>query len=162
MDLNHRLSDVVIDGTIIDYNYNYISNLMEGILSEEEIMEEWGFVPAAVSTSFTVKINEVINGEFNEKYITFRMFGGHGEAFTKPNIEDNVVLFLSRQFGGDDYVTATGEHSIFTYDEKGRLYSFSNTEEISSFDGRNKTELFEVVRSSEVFNPRLNLFTSFS
>ncbi|MDR2531649.1 MAG: hypothetical protein LBC82_02280 [Oscillospiraceae bacterium] len=154
---NLLFSDLVIDGTIIDMSV-HTGYMMDGILTEEEIMEAWGFVPMATSTHFTVKVNEVFRGELekDEYIITFGLGGCPEGMFTKPNVGDNAILFLSSsEFG--TYNTATGEHSIFTYDEKDRLYSFSNTEELSAFDGRNKSTLRRTVRSSKIFNRNVDI-----
>lgn len=70
--------------------------------------------------------------------------GGLHDSVTKPQKEENVILFLNKREKG--YVSVNMEHSIFTVSEDGILYSFSNTEELSSYDGKKETILFEKIK----------------
>ncbi|MDR2532591.1 MAG: hypothetical protein LBC82_07095 [Oscillospiraceae bacterium] len=117
-------------------------------VSEDEIA--WGLSPVIDYSFHVIKLNETIRGEVKGEEICV-LFPSN---ITAPDIKENVIIFLNARLvdGFVFYVPVSLEHSVFAYDRRDRLYSFSNMQELSAFDGRNKSELIEIIKSSEIFN----------
>jgi hypothetical protein len=158
MHTNLRLSDLVVSGNVIGTKEATFCIMHQ--YSEEEI--ERGILeisPSELTYTFSVfKVKEALRGDIEGREVV----GGEEIYVLLENYKDllfdgeNLILFVGSLFdeGFVGYVPVDGEHSIFAYEDGGRerLYSFSNTEELSAFDGKQKSELFDVVRTSDAFN----------
>lgn len=142
--------DALVQGKIVGIEPVY-SELSSGIDEWDQKMAEMspdGKLPVIVSTEYTLEVEKQFLGDDVGKVIQFREPGGIGQQVTKPEGEEEVVLFLYQNSLGK-YTTADGEHSIFTVDEKGRLYSYSNREELSAFDGKPVSVLIEAAKQTK-------------
>ncbi|MCL1822728.1 MAG: hypothetical protein FWG44_00855 [Oscillospiraceae bacterium] len=159
MDLNLRFAELVVDGNVTSTKEVTLST--GDMYSKEEIAQG---MPNEITYTFSVfKVKETIRGDIDGKEVV------NGEEIyvlldyrmTKPNDGENLILFINSRFreGCLFFIPIDYEHSIFTYEDKTeKLYSFSNSKELSSFDSKKKSELYEVVRNSKDFFIEGNLY----
>ena len=107
-------------------------------------------------TEFAVKVRRTWDGKFAVGTITLRMFGDLDQGVAKPKKGDELVLFLayhdasSLMFEDDWFSLVTGtEQSMFAINPPDNtLYSFSDDEAMSSFDGERLAALYEAVEEA--------------
>ncbi len=107
-----------------------------------------GTQPMIGYTVFTLQVDESLSGaDIRDQTIQVYMVGGPEDSVTKPHVGDEVVLFLAPFPFADPavFITCSMEHSIFTVRPDGTLYAFSNTRELSSFDGKPVSALKEAI-----------------
>ena len=111
---------------------------------------------------YDVDVDEIWFGDEVEETFTFKIMGDKNSVITKPNMGDEVIVFAYQTEGMDLPQLVDLEHSIFT--NNGLLYSFSNTENLSSYDtkpdgtlksdveelmGKDMEELLRMARETE-------------
>ncbi|MCL1823419.1 MAG: hypothetical protein FWG44_04375 [Oscillospiraceae bacterium] len=146
---NLKLAEVVIDGKIIDFIEKTMSN------PNYERYKDFGANEKMDISFFVIYVNKVIKGIHTEEVIYVLL----NSTIINPNLGENVIFFADERIhdGFTFYIPIMNEHSMFVYeDETGRLYSFSNIIELSDFDGKNKSELYDVVQKSEIFGTGRN------
>lgn len=131
MNNGYNLSDVIIKGNIID-----IYQKENDLFMATEKME--GNVPTITCTYYTIEVEDCYVGEVEDTIITYREVGDFDTYCTKPTDKSEVILFLNRRAEDNHtvYVSTMREHSIITIDDNNKLYSYSNTQELSSLDGK--------------------------
>ncbi len=145
--------DIALKGNIISIE-PYSIEMYTGHPELDEKLKAMGGPPVMEYTKYTVEVLENIIGDAGgEKTITYLEMGGLKDSVTKPQGNETVVLFLNKRPKG--YVSVNGEHSIFTVSSKGKLYSFSNTKELSEYDGKDENVLFNDI-SKIVMNENTN------
>ena len=111
---------------------------------------------------YDVDVDEIWFGDEVGETFTFKIMGDKNSVITKPNMGDEVIVFAYQTEGMDLPQLVDLEHSIFT--NNGSLYSFSNTENLSSYDtkpdgtlksdveelmGKDMEELLRMARETE-------------
>mgnify|MGYP005775289803 CR=1 FL=1 len=91
------------------------------------------------SILYTIDLDEVWYGEPEGDEFILQIGGDRESMITKPNMGDEVIVFAFQREGMPYPQLVDMEHSLFT--DNNRLYSFSNTEELSSYDGKKASEL---------------------
>lgn len=125
----------VIQGKIVS-----VAELARPILSDPEqneaLKEKLGGNGLTNETWFTVDLKQVWYGDIPEsqRQIDLWISGAKDTMVTKPDLGEEVVLFLYQQNG--EYAALDLEHGIFTVNDDGTLYSFSNLERFCKYDGQ--------------------------
>ncbi|MCL1822729.1 MAG: hypothetical protein FWG44_00860 [Oscillospiraceae bacterium] len=149
MDLNLKLAEVAIDGKIINFETKTFNNPFY------EEFKESGYPKTLDIHFFVIHVNKTIRGKYSNDIIYLMVNSG----INNPNLGENVIFFADERILDEFsfYVPLSDEHSMFVYEDKTeRLYSFSNIKELSDFDGKNKSELYDVVQKSEIFGTGRN------
>jgi hypothetical protein len=149
---NIELSGAVVQGQIIKAEGMGLP-FATGTPLDDKIadMQPDGQLPEWAFTKYTMEVEKHILGDKTENIIEFILQGGLDSLITKPKGDERVVLFLERVMQGHPlhpegfYTPSMMEHSVFTIDENGRLYSFSNTRELSAFDGKPVSALIDEI-----------------
>ena len=138
LETGYHFSDVVIRGEIINIYQGDIDFLLNvgGKLGDE--------LPKMICTYYDIKVEKTYLGQVDSEIITCRVLGDFDSLCTKPREKGKVILMLNEQIDDSTnekvYGTTMSEHSIITIDEKGRMYSYSDTEELSALDGKEVKE----------------------
>ncbi len=147
LETGYHLSDVVIRGEIINIYQGDIDFLLNvgGKLGDE--------LPKMTCTYYEIKVEKTYLGKLDSDIITYREVGDFDSLCTKPKEKGKIILMLNERVDDStkekEYVSTMEEHSIITIDEKERMYSYSNTEELSALDGKEVKEFekaFEKIR----------------
>lgn len=153
---NIELCDVAIKGKIIS-SEPYEMLMLSGHEELDKLMIKDGSMPKMTYTKYTVQVENTLIGDLKEKdTIQYFEVGLLNAGVTKPKGKETVVLFLNeRDFG---YVSVNMEHSIFTVSSKGQVYSYSNTQELSQFDGKNVEALLQgIAETAQKCNVKTNI-----
>lgn len=144
------LCNFVVQGKIVGMEpvYQALSSGIDDMDEKLASMTPDGVLPQIAYTEYTVEVKQQFIGDSVGDTIKWREIGGVEAHMTKPKGDEEVVLFLY-QMSPEIYSTADYEHSIFTVDEKGRLYSFSNREDLSAFDGKPVSALIEATKQTQ-------------
>ena len=138
LEMGYHLTDVVIYGEIINIYQGDIDFLLP---VGDKLGEE---LPKMTCTYYEVKVEKTYLGQVDSEIITCRVLGDFDSLCTKPREKGKVILMLNEQIDDSTnekvYGTTMSEHSIITIDEKGRMYSYSDTEELSALDGKEVKE----------------------
>lgn len=127
----------VVQGKILSQE-----NWNRPILSDEEQNEamknKLGGTGMRTDTLYTIQLEEVWYGDIPETQQQIQAWVGGDEdsLITKPNVGEHVVLFLVYGNGRTYYSFMDLEHGIFTVNDDGTLYSFSNEEALYQYDGQ--------------------------
>ncbi len=142
---NISACDVAIKGDIIKIE-PYSMEMYSGYPEFDAKLRAMGGPPVLQYTKYTVEVSETIIGDIGEaKTVTYLELGGLKDSVTKPQGKESVILFLNERPKG--FVSVNGEHSIFVFSEKDGLYSYSNTKELSEYDGLSYQTLIEDINS---------------
>ena len=120
LDQNIDNCDVAITGEIVDIIEEQIE-MRTGIPEADKKFEEEGF-PKLNITKYKIKVNDVYKGKIKDTFINYEELGKIDELVTKPKNKEKVFLFLKKY--KNTYSTVGKEHSIFTYDNNGVVYSY--------------------------------------
>lgn len=152
-DLDEHL--YVIQGKIV-----LVADLTSPILDDPEqneaLKEKYGGGGLANETWFTVDLKQVWCGDIPEsqRQIDLWIGGAKDTLITKPDLGEEVVLFLYQQNG--EYAALDLEHGIFTVNDDGTLYSFSNLEQFCKYDGQPVQvlidDLYQAIDEAQTFN----------
>ena len=135
-DQHPKLSRVgIIEGKIV-YEEAWEHPTFKNAETNEAMHEKTGAGMTTIDTIFTIDLEQVWYGDISESYgqIQVAMSGERGKRMSKPEVGEHVVLFLS--IGDDKYGILDMEHTIFTVNDDGTLYSFSNEEALCKYDGQ--------------------------
>lgn len=147
---NVALCDTAIQGRLIKAELIYIpfmSGLPE-VDAKVAARSADGELPGMPFVKYTIEVEKQLLGDKTEDVIEWVIPGAFDEQITKPTGDENVILFLNEGFR--EYYTAVAmEHSIFTVDEKNRLYSYSNLNTLAYFDGKPVNDLLKEVSRVE-------------
>jgi hypothetical protein len=94
---------------------------------------------------YTIQIIDTLVGTSDSKTIVCCMLGDFGETMTKPEKPGKIVITLNYNPRGI-YFPSQFEHSIFTIDESGKAYSYSNEVHLSEYDGKDVSTLIADIR----------------
>ncbi len=138
LEVGYHFSDIVIRGEIINIYQGDIDFLLP---VGDKLGQE---LPKMICTYYDIKVEKTYLGKLDSDIITYREVGDFDSLCTKPKEKGKVILMLNERVDdntkGKVYVSTMEEHSIITIDDNGRMYSYSNTEELSAFDGKESKE----------------------
>lgn len=111
------------------------------VLSDEEQNEamknKLGSTGMQTDTLYTIQLEEVWYGDIPKAQTQIQVSApGSKDLFTKPEIGEHVVLFLVYGSERTYYAFLDLEHGIFTVNDDGTLYSFSNVGTLCKYDGQ--------------------------
>lgn len=125
----------VIQGKIVS-EADLTSPILADPEQNEALKEKYGGSGLQNETWYTVDLEQVWYGDIpaSQQQIDLWISGGKDSLITKPDAGEEVVLFLCMQNG--EYTALDLEHGIFTVNDDGTLYSFSNLERFCKYDGQ--------------------------
>ena len=135
-DKHPKLPNVgIIEGKIV-YEEEWEHPTFKDAETNEAMHEKYGAGMTTIDTIFTIDLEQIWYGDISESHgqIQVAMSGERGKRMTKPEVGEHVVLFLSIR--DDGYGILDMEHTIFTVNDDGTLYSFSNEEALYQYDGQ--------------------------
>lgn len=99
----------------------------------DEKMSPDGKAPTLTVTRYTIDVDKYFIGS-GEKQIIVQIAGDLDSYVTKPKEKCGVVMFLDEYEDGI-YKNASSEDSIFIKNSKDKLYSLSDIDQLSAYDG---------------------------
>lgn len=132
LDLDRLLGDPSLDlWAMMIWAYDEIY-VIEGTVTDQRT--QWG------DTVNTVALKQVWYGDIPEETETIPvwMWEEKDEWMSKPEVGDSILIFLEKHDyynEKDTYWPIDLDHSIF-HVKRGRIYAYSNTEELSQYDGK--------------------------
>lgn len=139
---NVSMCDIAIKGKIINVE-PYAMEILSGTKVDEKLSSS-GSVPVQHFLKYTLEVEDCYIGSVKNKTIEVFIHGGEETEVTKPAKTGELILFLNeRKFG---YVVVDFEHGIFHINDDGTLYSYSNTVELSAFDGKKEKDLIAGIK----------------
>ncbi len=139
---NVSMCDIAIKGKIINVE-PYAMEILSGTKLDEKLASSGG-VPVQHFLKYTLEVEDCYIGSVKNKTIEVFIHGGEETEVTKPTKTGELILFLNeRKFG---YIVLDYEHGIFNINDDGTLYSYSNTVELSSYDGKTEKDLIAGIK----------------
>ena len=145
----------VIQGKIVS-EADLTSPILDNPKQNEVLKEKYGGSGLQNETWYTVDLEQVWYGDIPEsqRQIDLWIGGGKDSLITKPDVGEEVVLFLYVQNG--EYTALDLEHGIFTVNDDGTLYSFSNLERFCKYDGQPVQmlidDLYQAIEEAQKFD----------
>lgn len=111
--------------------------------ANEAMHEKTGAGMTTIDTIFTIDLDQVWYGDIPESQQQMQFFIGGEEdtMITKPEVGEHVLMFLYME--EERYTSLDVEHTIFTVNDDGTLYSFSNEEALCKYDGQPVQKLID-------------------
>lgn len=127
---------IAVQGQIIETELIYRPFLTGTPIDEKIANMSDGKTPEIAFTKYTIEVKQQFLGGKVEDTIECIMPGAFDREMTKPKGNEEVFLFVSLNGARDYYMPVAAEHSLYTVDEKGRLYSYSDREHFEKYDGQ--------------------------
>lgn len=135
-DKHPKLPNVgIIEGKIV-YEEEWEHPTFKDAETNEAMHEKYGVGMTTIDMVYTLDLEHVWYGDIPESQQQMQFFIGGEEdtMITKPEVGEHVLMFLYME--GERYTSLDVEHAIFTMNDDGTLYSFSNEEALYQYDGQ--------------------------
>ena len=125
----------IIEGKIV-YQEEWEHPMFEDAETNEAMHEKYGVGMTTIDMVYTLDLEHVWYGDIPESQQQMQFFIGGEEdtMITKPEVGEHVLMFLYME--GERYTSLDVDHAIFTVNDDGTLYSFSNEEALYQYDGQ--------------------------
>ena len=132
MSKHPKVPDVgIIEGKIV-YEEEWEHPLFSDEETNEAMHEKYGVEKTKTNPLFTIDLQEVWYGDVPESH--GQVLVAMGNTISRPEVGEHVVLFVV--IGEERCTPLDLEHGIFTVNDDGTLYSFSNEEALYQYDGQ--------------------------
>ena len=139
----------IIEGKIV-YEEEWEHSTFEDEETNEAMHEKYGVEKTKTNPLFTIDLQEVWYGDVPESH--GQVLVAMGNTISRPEVGEHVVLFVV--IGEERCTPLDLEHGIFTVNDDGTLYSFSNEEALYQYDGQPVQtmidDFFEILDETEV------------
>ena len=132
MSKHPKVPDVgIIEGKIV-YEEEWEHSTFEDEETNEAMHQKYGVEKTKTNPLFTIDLQEVWYGDVPESH--GQVLVAMGNTISRPEVGEHVVLFVV--IGEERCTPLDLEHGIFTVNDDGTLYSFSNEEALYQYDGQ--------------------------
>lgn len=135
-------ADLIFEGRVIS-DGAADSRLLPGT---EGLPERFQF--KETTTVFTVSVEKVWFGEYDDDTLTIEILGDDTWGVSKPHKNDQGI-FMVRKYGAEgNFTLSCAENSIFIKNPPAdQLYAFSSIDEFAAFDGKESEFLYQAIEN---------------
>lgn len=133
-------SDIIVYGTVTDDGF-----VETKVAPGTEILPE-KLQLKTTTTSYTLQIEEVWAGEFEDNELTLEIYGDKEHGITKPHKNDHIIAFISTYGNEGNYAPSVGGGCLYVENPpNNQLFAFSSREDYAQYNGKRLSSLKDAI-----------------